>query len=273
MDVSSTWRGHVEVWRNNGMRPPWVPTFEDVLLMQNACPDRNMLNRDARVLVLGVTPAIVMARWLEGLTIKAVDFDQDMIDALWQPEAGDRAEAVCADWSAMPFPDDYFDLVVGDGSFCALPDLGHYDAVIAEVMRVKRSEAPILARFFVQQEEALSFSDIVDPLGRLLLEGFEATEVRFLTLMAACDPDGILDHQTIAAKIAQRWGNLERFIAAACPDENDAGMFRLILERQQRLNFPRLSQISLIFARHGLRMKVFQPSYRVGAFCPTLRFD
>lgn len=273
MDVSSTWRGHVEVWRNNGLRPPWVPNFEDVLLMQNACADRSMLNRDAKVLVLGVTPAIVMARWLEGFTIKAVDFDQDMIEALWQPQAGDRAEAVCADWAAMPFPDDYFDLVVGDGSFCALPDLGHYDAVIAEVMRVKRSEAPIIVRFFVQQEEVLSFSDIVDPLGRLLLQGFDPSELRFLTLMAACDSDGILDHETIAEKIAQRWGNLDQYIEAILPEETDAQMFRLILERRQRLNFPRLTQISPIFARHGLRTKVFQPSYRVGAFCPTLRFD
>jgi hypothetical protein len=273
MVLSSTWRGHSEVWRQNGVRPPWVPTEEDVLLMQRACPELASFSEKTKVLVLGVTPAVVMARWLEGFEVKAVDYDPDMIAALWQPEAGDRAEAICADWSAMPFPDDEFDLVVGDSSFCALPSLSHYRAVLAEIMRVKRPEAPIITRFFLRPDNPPAFSDIVDPGGTLLLKEHEQTELRFLTIMAACDPDGIMDHQQIAQKIRSRWGDLDAYIDAVSSDEAEASRYRLAMERTQCLNFPSLGQIRDQAGSCGLSPTVFLPTYRLAAFCPTIRFD
>lgn len=273
MTLSATWRGHVNVWRNNGIRPPWVPTFEDVTLMQRAFSEGIPSSRKARVLILGVTPAIVMARWLEDSEIMAADYDKDMIDALWPADAGNRTQAVCADWSALPFPDDHFDLVVGDGSFCALPELTHYPAVLAEILRVKRKAAPIITRFFVRPDASPTFHHIVSEDGILMLPDHEPSELRFLTLMAACDPDGVLDHQTIAEKIRRQWGDLDRYIAAAWPDEQAAAMFRLVLERKQCLNFPTYRQIDEQFAPFGLRGTAFVPSYRVGACCPTIRFD
>ncbi len=273
MTLSATWRGHVDVWRNNGIAPPWVPTFEDVTLMQNAFNEGVPSGRKARVLILGVTPAIVMARWLEDCEMKAADYDRDMIEALWPADAGHRAEAVCADWSALPFADDHFDLVVGDGSFCALPDMTHYPSVLAEILRVKRKAAPIITRFFVRPDALPTFHDIVSADGTLLLPDHDPTELRFLTILAACDPDGLLDHKAIAGKITSQWGNLDKYIAGMCPDEQSATAFRLTLERKSCLNFPTFRQIDEQVAQFGLRATAYVPSYRVGVCCPTIRFD
>lgn len=273
MTLSATWRGHVHVWKNNGIGPPWVPNFEDVTLMQDAFLESGHSGSGMRVLVLGVTPAIVMARWLERFEIRAADYDKDMIEALWPADAGDRAEVVCADWSDLPYPDDHFDLVVGDGSFCALPSLAHYPAVLAEIMRIKRKAAPIIVRCFVRPEVPPTFHDIVSSAGTLLLPDYEPVELRFLTLMAACGSNGVLDHQAIAGKISQEWGDLDQYIAGMCPDKGNEALFRLALERKTRLNFPTYRQIEEQFAIFGLLGKARVPSYRVGEYCPTIRFD
>lgn len=273
MTLSATWRGPLRIWETGSIRPPMVPTHEDISLMQKACAESLPVNHKTRVLVLGVTPAIVMAHWLEGCDIKAADYDKDMIDALWPADAGDHVEAICADWTELPFPDDHFDLVVGDGSFCALPSLDAYPAVLAEILRVKRRSAPINARFFMRPAEPLTFQDIVDVDGTLLLPNHDPTELRLLTAMAACDPDGAANYQQIAPKIQQQWGDLDRYIAAAWPDEQDAAKFRHITELTQRLNFPTLRQIVDQFAPFNLSATLFEPSYRLGAFCPTIRFD
>lgn len=273
MVLSKTWHGLVDAWKNNGLRPPWVPTFEDVTLMRNACPKELFAQTKPRVLILGVTPALVLAHWLDGFEIKAADFDGDMIEAIWPKEENDRAEAVCANWANLPFPDDYFDLVIGDGSFCALPGQSHYPQVLSEILRVKSKSAPIIARFFVRQEPCHTFSDIVDLSGRLLFADHDASELRFLTVLASCNQDGTMDHELISGKMRRAWGDPERFIASAWPDEDQAKIFRLILERKQSLNFPTLKQIDQQVSLFGLRMTTHVPNYRLGKFCPTIRFD
>ena len=222
---------------------------------------------------MGVTPAIVMAPWLEGCEIKAADYDREMVDALWPADAGDRAEAICADWAALPFPDGHFDLVLGDSSFCALPSLSAYPAVLAEILRVKRQLAPIIARFFMRPTKPLTFMDIVDADGTLLLPDHDPTELRLLTVMASCDPDGAMSYQKLASKIRQQWGDLDSYVAAVSPDEREEAEFRLITELTQCLNFPTYRQIVEQFAPFNLNPTIFEPTYRLGNFCPIIRFD
>lgn len=273
MTLSATWHGHAGEWKRAKVRAPWVPTRDDIALMRDACPASLIASNRARVLVLGVTPAIVLAPWPEGFEITAADYDQDMIDALWSAEAANRAEVIRADWAALPFPDDHFDLVVGDGSFCALPSLGHYPAVLAEILRVARPSAPIIARFFMRPDQPPTLHEIVSADSIALQVDHDPSELRFLTIMATCDPDGVMAHQKIAGKIQREWGDLDSYIAAVWPDEQEAATFRLAFERQQCLNFPTRRQIDEQFARFGLKGTAFTPGYRLGALCPTIRFD
>lgn len=266
-----SWGAHVEGWKT--IRPPWTPCEEDIELALRICPKDLLLRDRVRVLVLGVTPRLVHAPWPSHFEIYAVDFDRGMIDVLWQEGASPRIHLACADWRNMPFPDGHFDLVVGDGSFCALPGLSHYSAVLAELQRVRRPGARIITRFFMQTQPRARLSDIADFEAGLRLPGLTAVELRFLTLIAVCGEDATMRHGEIAPMIESFWKDLESYIAAVWPEASDARDFRLLLERDQSLNFPTIAQITEQFAPFGLKPTVHFPGYAAGRFCPTIRFD
>ncbi len=273
MTTISVWNGHLEQWKAGAVRPPFVPTAEDLSLLRQACPDALFEADMARVLILGVTPALVMAPWPQGFEIFAVDFDRAMIEALWSEAAAARAQVICANWADMPFPDDYFDLVVGDGSFCALPSLDAYPDVLAEIVRVKRNAAPIIARFFAQSDQPFSLLDLVHPDKGVATLDYTPSELRLLLLMALCQPDAKVDHRQLRQAITDNWGDPDAFVAAGWPQHEEAAKTHLMLASQQVLNFPTLAQVEVQFAPFRLKPTVLQPEYRVGAFCPTICFD
>jgi hypothetical protein len=145
-----------EIWQT--IAPPYIPSAHDVELIQRACPSAIMAQDGApRILVLGVTPALVAAPWPERSEIHAVDYDQVMIDLHWRQAEGRHCH--CARWQALPFPDRHFDLVIGDGSFNSLPSLDAYAQVLDEIARVRRPSAPLIARFFMQAQPRARLAD------------------------------------------------------------------------------------------------------------------
>lgn len=264
------WGVSNEIWRT--IRPPLVPCEADIDLLFQACGPDLLARPNARVLVLGVTPALICAPWPTGFEFCAVDFDPKMISVLWADGLPARARVTCADWKEMPFPDDHFDLVVGDCSFCALPSLEDYYAVLREVSRVKRPNAPIICRFFIRPDIDLSLGNLPDLLKGPPFPNFSSPEVRLLISISARGEDAVTKFDEIPKLVEDVWGDFDAYLAALGQLDAEAERARATFSLPHRINYPSLQQISDQFSAFDLSQQVHFPDYPSGLFCPTIRF-
>lgn len=262
----SNWGTDAPMWRS--IPPPFMPSDADVALLQAACPPELMHEGAApRILVLGVTPALVEARWPARAELHAVDFDQGMIEVLWRPREGRHCH--CAYWQDMPFDDGFFDLVVGDCSFNALPDTAEYDAVLREIARVSRPGAPLVARFFMQAEPRLTLADLPRAANAEFAH-FGPAAKRLLIPIAASGEDGSNHAIEIPAKIERAWGPVEEFLAELGLAGEDKERALRTFTFDQRLNYPARKTIAAIFGRWYAAVGFAFPDYDCGGFCPTV---
>ena len=115
---------------------PLRPCPEDVALFSKA-----VHGHDARVLLLGVTPALAGL----GDDLLAVEAMPDVIAALWPGDSADR-HAVVGDWRALACPDQSRSAIVGDGVLSAVD--ADPMALLAEFLRVLEPGGVIAIRCF-----------------------------------------------------------------------------------------------------------------------------
>jgi SAM-dependent methyltransferase len=262
----SEWGMDEGLWQT--VSAPYSPSSEDWALVREACPPE-LMREDAapRILVLGVTPALIHAPWPKRSEIHAVDYDQVMIDTFWHDRRG--AQCHCAYWQEMPFPDDHFDLVVGDCSFCALHSLGEYDQVIREVVRVMKPDVPLVARFFTQSEPHLTMPELLDDR----YSSFRPAARRLLALIAAGNDDGSACHRDTPLRIREQWGNIDDYLVALGQSPAEIERAKTTYEQDMRLNYPTERQVRDKFAPYFSDIRFAYPAYDAGANCPTVRFS
>lgn len=264
------WGGGKELWRN--IRPPLVPSQQDIDLLFDACGPELLQRSAARILVLGVTPGLISAPWPAGFELSAVDFDPMMIKALWPHEPPARATVFCADWKSMPFPDDHFDLVIGDCSFCALPSLADYAGVLSEVARVKKTDAPIICRFFMQSDPRLDTATLPERCTAGPFAHFSGPEKNLLIAIAASGADAVTHYDQVIGYVEDIWGNFEDYVAALGQIPDEVARAQAVFALPHQLNYPSLAQITAAFGAFGLTPQLRVPDYPSGPFCPTIRF-
>jgi SAM-dependent methyltransferase len=158
-------------------KPPLRPSESDVASIRTA-----IAGRDARVVLLGVTPELACF----GDRLTAVDYSPQAIAKIW-PGDNDRRRAVLADWRDMPIESGNADAVIGDGSLNAiaegLPDL------LGEIARVLSPSGRVAVRVFCSPEEP----ETLEALRRSLMDGEEAHidtfRWRLMMALAALRPD------------------------------------------------------------------------------------
>jgi SAM-dependent methyltransferase len=247
---------------------PFAPSAQDVELIRRNCPIDLMADEAApRILILGVTPALINARWPASSEIHAVDYDPVMIEALWQEREG--ASCHCARWQDLPFADNFFDLIVGDCSFNALPAIPEYEGVLKEIARVGKPSCTMISRFFMQSKPRLSLSILIsEATGRFA--GFGASARRLLIPIAASGLDGSLSSKDIRGRIVDECGDVDEFLAALQQEGEDKERALRTFAFDQRLNYPNKQQVEDTFGRYFDVITFSFPEYDCGQFCPTI---
>jgi ubiquinone/menaquinone biosynthesis C-methylase UbiE len=222
-----------------------------------------------RVLILGVTPALIGAPWPAEAEVHAVDYDQVMIDTHWTPREG--AHCYCLRWEELPFPVAHFDLVVGDCSFNALPGLDHYDHVLKEITRVMKPSARLVARFFMQSDPRLTLGYVANHVEDRFAS-YSAAAMRLLIPLAASADDGALHSLRIEERIREEWGDVDEFLSALRQSGDDMERAKRTFAFDQRLNYPDRHDIVRIFGAYFGEISFAFPDYECGEFCPTVSF-
>lgn len=263
----STWGTDERVWPT--IPPPLIPTPEDIQLLRKMCPPELLLPASSpRILMLGATPALAEAGWPAAAELHAVDYDQVMLDLFEQ--SAFRAHRHSARWQAMPFPDGHFDLVIGDCSLNALPGLADYDEVLKEIVRVSKSNAPLVSRFFMQSEPRLSLVTLVER-SRTEFAHYSNPSKRLLIALAASHEDGHINLADIAERVREQWGEIGDYLAALGQTSEEIARTIHIYQRNQYLNYPTKARIASKLGRYFGQIAFEFPTYDCGGYCPMVR--
>lgn len=128
-----------------------------------------------KVLMLGVTPDY--ADLAPDLT--ALDHSDVMVDQVW-PGDSDHRRAIIGRWADMPFADNSFDAVIGDGSLSMVYFPSGMDQVLTEVRRVLRKGGTAMFRIYTSPDEKPSDAEIISYCHSLKGHNVDALRWRFV---------------------------------------------------------------------------------------------
>jgi SAM-dependent methyltransferase len=168
--------------------PPLRPSPSDTAVVQRVVAG---LRAGARAVVLGLTPEIVGCDWPADVRLFAVDHSPAMIEALWPPARGPmHAEAMLADWCAMPIESGTIDLVAGDGCYVLFAHPHGFAALTREVRRVLRHGGHFAIRVFLRPDEPESVADIAHAVAAGEVGSVHALKLRLLAALHGASGDG-----------------------------------------------------------------------------------
>lgn len=180
------WQSHARQWDLVGA--PLKPSPQDGVLMMKLVTSCLGLSQPVRrIAVLGVTPELMQLDWPQGIEIEAFDHSEAMLQSVWTPNPKLASRVTLASWQALPSDDAHFDLVVGDGSFNALPSLVAYPLVFKELARISCDQAALVLRCFVSPDVAESMTEIQDAAMSGRVYSFHALKWRIAMTLAAKD--------------------------------------------------------------------------------------
>ena len=165
------------------------PGAEDIRIIEETLADRaDMFGNTAskRVWLLGVTPAIAEARWPQGIKLVAVERVQAMIDQVWPGDTVSR-RAICADWLDAPFPDQYFDLAIGDGCLTAVGHGDELSRLLASIHRCLRRDGYLMTRLFCRPDIAETPDAVIAALESGAIGSFHAFKWRLAMAVQGMD--------------------------------------------------------------------------------------
>ena len=246
-------------------RQPWIPSEEDSqLMLELASPT---LRKDSKVVVLGVTPAIIQLSWPRQVMLCAIDASPAMIAAQWRAHSSIASMVACARWQSMPFPDAAASAIVGDGSLNTLPSLAEYPVVFAELSRMLRRDGVLVLRCFVRST-AESVEEVVE--AALNRKFTTSAPFRLRLCMALAKKDGGLGLGELLEGFNALFPDRQRLAAAAGWPMEEIERFDMDKGSNVRITFPSESQITKLAAPFFDVRAVRRGSYALAEYCPTI---
>jgi len=268
-DIEAHWRGVAAQWALIGS--PLRPCAEDVSILEEMiAAELEVFGAGAkkRAWLLGVTPEIATARWPREVELLAVERVQAMIDGIW-PGDTDGRRAICADWLDVPFPDESFDLAIGDGCLTVVGYRDDLSALLASVHRRLRSGGLLLLRLFCRPDVAETPDAVIAALQSGEIAGFHAFKWRL-----AMAVQGIVDAPDVAVDEIWRVWNAAQVDTSALaqargwPPEQVA-MMELYRGSPARYNFMRFDDTIRYLQRAGFDLLATRRgSYELAERCP-----
>lgn len=159
------WNKYSSLWDIVG--GPLRPGDEDIEIYKKEI--------SGKALLLGVTPEI------RSLNVMGVCIDNSlhMIENV-QSDNKDMP-AICADWTNMPFKNDSFDTIVGDGALNVLSYLDDHVSVMKELSRVIVPGGKVLLRTFIRSSSPWTIKKIKALLNAGRIKSFDQLKFMIAT--------------------------------------------------------------------------------------------
>lgn len=189
-DTKKQWGALTKSWDQVGapLRPnrDVIQNYEQAL---NNLIDE--MGEDNSCMLMGVSPELVQLNWACSTQLIAVDHNQHVISNLWEPNPNIHSEVVCGCWSKLPFVDEFFAGIVGDGVVVFFQVPGRLKVIFEELNRVLLEGGKLIIRAFVQPPEIESLDQMLDDLEDHRIENFDVFKWRLAMALQACAGKGV----------------------------------------------------------------------------------
>jgi ubiquinone/menaquinone biosynthesis C-methylase UbiE len=227
---------------------------------------RRALGRgDGLCLLLGVTPELADL----STQLVAIDNSAAMIQALWLPGRA-RRSVVQGDWLAMPFADQMFDAIIGDGSLVLLSCPMQYEQLFQHLRRVVRPNGKIVIRVFVSPEQTETCADVFAAVRSGRIGSFHAFKWRLAMAMAAESADRHVHVAEVYAVFSRLFLDRTTLAKATGWSLADMATIDAYQDSLARYSYPTLLQVRQIFSRWFRELGVEHGSYELAERCPIL---
>jgi SAM-dependent methyltransferase len=269
LESSALWRTLAGQWTLLGS--PVRPCAEDVRILEGLIATETGLLAGAEKKVawlLGVTPEIATASWLRDIDLVAVERVRAMIDSVW-PGDTDTRRAICANWLHVPFPDECFDLVIGDGSLTPVAFPDELLGLLAAVHRCLRPDGYLVLRLFCRPDVAETPDAVIAALHSGAIGSFHAFKWRL-----AMAVQGMADAPDVAVNEVWRVWEEARIDTRALAERYgwspaQVGMIEFYRGSSARNNFMRFDATVDHLQRAGFDLVATRiGNYELGERCP-----
>jgi SAM-dependent methyltransferase len=238
--------------------------MEDAVAEWHAEGSRNGL----RALLCGVTPEIASMAWPNDTELLAIDQSEAMMRLVWPGDIAGWRRVERGDWLRLPQPDEWFDLIVGDGCFSCMDYPDGYRALAASLHRVLKKQGLLLMRFFVRPNEREKPQAVFTDLLANRIGSFSAFRWR-LTMALQEDPrDGV--------RAGDVWQALRDagidWDALVARTRWPAEAMHAIVNDDSRFSFPALGEVLMTLSDHFAATAVHVAQYELAERCPTVIF-
>ena len=261
------WDRIADLWRLFG--PPIRPVAEDLAVYQEIV-DRGTALMDVppRVLLLGVTPELYRLRWPADAEVFALDNSPPMIEAVWQ---GPADTAVTGSWTAMPFADQSFTLLLCDAGVGLLDPVGQGE-LLGEVQRVLVSGGTFAVRLFAPQGRTGTVSEIFEDLDRGGIPTLDALKLRMWGALQENPVDGVRPSE-VARRILEAYGPWDRLAQTQGWHPDYVRALELQLDNQASFHLVDAEELGQQGYRAGLEPSgAHRPAHGYGDSCPVVEF-
>jgi SAM-dependent methyltransferase len=250
--------------------PPLKPSPEDEEIITAAVQESPGATetQHLRVLLLGVTPALVARPWLAGGVLVAADSCLEMLNALWPGNIPNTRHAICADWRSMPLRHSSFDVAIGDGSANCVRYPDGIDALARELRRLIVPGGRAILRCYTQLDSPETPDQVFADLHNPSVPSFHHFKFRLLMSMQADSRRGVCVKDVYRAW--KQHVNGAHFPSRSGWRAEDIQTIEFYQNATTVHAFPTLREFKRVLGEHFEHIAVHTPRYELGERCPTL---
>lgn len=261
------WDRIADLWRLFG--PPIRPAADDLVVYQEIVDRATaLIDGPPRVLLLGVTPELYRLRWPADAEVLALDSSSPMLEAVWQ---GPADTAVTGSWTAMPFADQSFTLLLCDAGVGLLDPVGQGE-LLAEVQRVLVPDGTLAVRLFAPQGRTGTVTEIFEDLDRGRIPTLDALKLRMWGALQKTPAEGVRPSE-VARRILEARGPWDRLAQTQGWHPDYVRALELQLDSPATFHLVDAEELARLGLRAGLDPSgVRRPAHRYGDSCPVAEF-
>lgn len=262
------WDRIADLWRLFG--PPIRPVSDDLVVYQEIV-DRATASIDLppRVLLLGVTPELYRLRWPSNAEVFALDSSAPMIEAVWP---GPADTAVTGSWTAMPFSDQSFTLLLCDAGVGLLDHPEGQKQLLAEAHRVLVLGGAFAVRLFAPQGRTGTVAETFEDLDRGRVATLDALKLRMWGALQQNPVEGVRPSE-VARRILEERGPWQRLAQTHGWQPDYVRALELQLDSQASFHLVDANELNRMGLDAGLvPAGVHHPEHDYGDSCPVVEF-
>lgn len=249
------WQTFASRW--NRLGSPMRPCTEDIEHFRAALGES-----PGSCLLLGVTPELASL----SANLTAIDNSPDMIRALWPQDSA----SILGDWLDMPFEDNAFDNIFGDGCPVLLAFPKQHERFFTEISRILRPGGKLILRAFVCADEVETPEQVCKEAALGRIQGFHAFKWRLSMAISSLTPDFTFPVSESLRIFDQHFPDRQRLAEATGWALQDIATLDLYRDSAARYSYPTLSRLRSTIPSELIETDLRYGQYELAERCPML---